>query len=409
MVERALLASLPPKLGALILALQTLGCVPENIFPPSLQHNLIVGRPSQEGGLGTDPTSCNAGSSATSVFGHVSIIPPANLGVHIGSITEEESQVNDCAATEPRAACTGDVTARVEGLSIVSPTPGVLVPPGQPLTVTVEASSGFVPTRMLIYSSYGSAFVELPDPDGFYRGDVRVPPEAKGDISIGAFAFDASENLAQAADIVIQVDLSGVSLVGISVSPDMLFLLLPTLTQSLFVRGHYDDGVNRDLTTDASTTFVSAHPTIATVDADGLVTGHTVGVGRIDVANGAHTAFAVANVGDVRLDLRVDEAPSLSWPRKAGAIGYDVVRGDLSLLHSSDGDFAAATEECLADDFDQNSLLIDQLINPGDKQWFVVRPVYLADSGTYDTEDWWPVSQVGQRDVEIDGSPEACP
>jgi hypothetical protein len=103
--------------------------------------------------------------------------------------------------------------------------------------------------------------------------------------------------------------------------------------------------------------------------------------------------------------LRID-GNLLSWTDLPGVAGYDLVRGDLSLLNSSGGDFSIAVQECVADNFAGISIEYTGTPAPGRGFWFLVRPVYAAVDGTYDSED---PAQVGLRDLEIDASPLACP
>ena len=46
----------------------------------------------------------------------------------------------------------------------------------------------------------------------------------------------------------------------------------------------------------------------------------------------------------------VAATPRLAWPSLAVAVSYDVVRGDLTELSISSGDFSSATKSCLVDD-----------------------------------------------------------
>jgi len=102
----------------------------------------------------------------------------------------------------------------------------------------------------------------------------------------------------------------------------------------------------------------------------------------------------------------IDEAgPTLSWPAVAAATGYDVLRGNLSDLHSSGGDFTQATELCLADD--TSDTFIDDTDNPAasDGFWYLIRPANCGGSGSYESGG---VEQDGLRDVEANASPQSC-
>jgi hypothetical protein len=101
----------------------------------------------------------------------------------------------------------------------------------------------------------------------------------------------------------------------------------------------------------------------------------------------------------------VVEPDRVSWTALGNATGYDVVRGDLQTLRDSNGDFTAATQECLVEDHAMT--LLDYTAEPGPGQgfWFLVRGVDAGGGLSY--ESFHP-SQIGTRDDEIDSAPGAC-
>jgi hypothetical protein len=96
----------------------------------------------------------------------------------------------------------------------------------------------------------------------------------------------------------------------------------------------------------------------------------------------------------------------LSWTPLAGATGYDVVRGDLGTLRSGGGDFAAATQACLANNTGATSLTVMDTAPVGGGLFYLVRGVNCGGAGTYDEGT---ASQVGSRDAGIAASSLACP
>ncbi len=292
---------LPAEMSTLLTILRFFGVLPEDLFPPELQHDFIVGRISQEGGLGT-------GSSQTSVYG-LNMVPLA-LGIHT-TVTAEtrisdravellNAQVNsDTFASEfpPRALRSNGTPLFVlpqqthaveDGIQIVSPLPGTPVTPGAELSVTVQGTGGFVPVRVMVVSDNDAAI----DEEAPFDVLIDVPANSIGEVRLGAFAFDAKQNFAEAVELLLQVDV-GASLTGISVGPEMLYLFAFAPTQAVTVMGTYDDGVERDLTpASLGTTYETSDPEVATVDAEGVVTGHRVGSTIITATNGAHMGAA---------------------------------------------------------------------------------------------------------------------
>jgi hypothetical protein len=109
--------------------------------------------------------------------------------------------------------------------------------------------------------------------------------------------------------------------------------------------------------------------------------------------------------GTARIDLAVAR-DGLSWTATQGAIAYDVVRGDLDVLVASGGDFAAATQACVADEVDGTSVGYDENPGPGQGHWILVRGVSSEGPITYQA---LYSSQVGVRDEEIQASAAGCP
>jgi hypothetical protein len=105
------------------------------------------------------------------------------------------------------------------------------------------------------------------------------------------------------------------------------------------------------------------------------------------------------------LSLALDKT-DVSWSSQPGATGYDVLQGDLAVLRSSGGDFAAATEQCVSSNQPGTSAAIAGPLLPGEALWYLVRAVNVGGQGTYDTG---VPSQLGQRDAEILASGLDCP
>jgi hypothetical protein len=95
----------------------------------------------------------------------------------------------------------------------------------------------------------------------------------------------------------------------------------------------------------------------------------------------------------------------LSWAPVPGVTAYDVVRGTLSALRATDGNFTASTAECLADNEPGTSLGYAGNPPAGDGFWFLVRGADCG-GGTYDSTG---AGQIDERTAEIDGAGAACP
>ena len=106
----------------------------------------------------------------------------------------------------------------------------------------------------------------------------------------------------------------------------------------------------------------------------------------------------------------------IDWNRlpdgSGGVIRYELVRGDLTILRQSGGDFTQATDVCLADNLPETVFEDTDQPDLGQGFWYVVRAVQVfpatgdEENGTYDSLS---ASQQGERDSEIDDSVSSCP
>jgi hypothetical protein len=96
---------------------------------------------------------------------------------------------------------------------------------------------------------------------------------------------------------------------------------------------------------------------------------------------------------------------SLSWTATMGATGADVVRGSLSTLRSTLGDYSAATTQCTSNNNTSASLTLSDTPPPGEGFWFLVRGANCGGNGSYDSGG---AGQVGSRDAEIAASGHDC-
>ena len=97
----------------------------------------------------------------------------------------------------------------------------------------------------------------------------------------------------------------------------------------------------------------------------------------------------------------------LIWTLLPGATAYDLVRGDMGTLHATDGDFTAATTNCLGNNLMGANTLVDAAVPAsGQGFWYLTRGVSCGGSGTYDELS---LSQVAPRDAKINASMLSCP
>jgi hypothetical protein len=419
LMQAGLLASAPRDVRAFLLVAQFFGLLPQDIFPANLHNDLIVGRPSQEGGLGT-------GSSQTSVFGFVSVVP-LNMGIHVtvareGQVDSRAVEVlntptDDGSVFAPAFPASGALTVEstaakwtppsrllAGGIAITSPAAGSSVPPGVPIQVTVTPSGGFVPSRVLVTSSYDAKEVTSAP----FVATLEVPPEAIGEMRLRAAAFNASNELATSAEIRVSV-LPAATLTSIGVPLQRIYLFSPPDRTQLTVTGHFSDGVDRDVSLSSlGTTYAVSDPGVLEIDADGMITSRAVGITVVHVANGALKADAIVQVKPLPILLQVSRT-ALVWPATANAVGYDVVRGDLPILRGTQGSWELAIAECVANNVAGTQLAHTLSPGSGESFFYLVRAVLAGGPLSYDGYQFGATRQVGSRDAGIALAADACP
>ncbi|MCU0252909.1 MAG: C25 family cysteine peptidase [Acidobacteria bacterium] len=96
----------------------------------------------------------------------------------------------------------------------------------------------------------------------------------------------------------------------------------------------------------------------------------------------------------------------LDWSALSGVSAYDVVQGSTASLAATGGDFAVATQSCVANDLPAVTLPFTALPAAGDALWLLVRGGGAGSALTYG--DLAP-GQVAPRDPGIAASASACP
>jgi pimeloyl-ACP methyl ester carboxylesterase len=198
---------------------------------------------------------------------------------------------------------------KVDGMSMTFPTSGAVFSSGGQIPVTVAPINGFQPESILVLSPYD---VQEIDPL-LLQTTLSIPANAVGPMPIYVAAFDADSNLAETDDVVVQI-VPPANLTGISIAPTSIELTGLGPTQALTVTGHYDDEIDRDLTSSVlGTSYQVADRNVATVSADGLVTSVGVGQTIVTAGHGSFTAPAQVEViglplpGDLNADGILDE------------------------------------------------------------------------------------------------------
>lgn len=365
LIANGAVATLPHHIRLFFMALDLLGWPPSRIFAELgvPQHDLIVGFESQQGGL-TGPRLSFVGQQwgysilGSIHFGVPEFLDPFNAvgvpvnaavgDVAIGLLNAKTSSTSFAAGGFPAAPFLrpspiyhDEIPAlRVAsgGLAITSPAPGTVVAAGSQISVTVEASGGFVPEAVLI-ATPGDGVLST---NGQFTVQVEVPVDASGPMPIRAMARNSADEFAVAADVVVQVTFTA-TLTGIHIIPDEATLFSYAPTAALRVMGEYDDNVDRNLTA-SGTSYVSSNGAIVEVSSNGALSAMGLGTTRVLVTHGSYQAQVAVTVESLFADSDSDGDVDLG--------DYQEFSNCLSGPHDAAG-FVMPTVEC-RDAFDGN-------------------------------------------------------
>ncbi len=274
-----------------------------DVFGP-LQHDTVVGRLSQEGGLPTSATTSfgfpdgihfgiplvtpgNTGSDAysdrvrelldTRTSESVWSLLPANTPLQTSDPAPEVPKRLDEAANDKQAkAASGRGGEGTFDLTITSPAPGAIVTPGTSITVTVSVAPG-VTVDQIVVAGKDEAINDTSAP---FEVSFPIPLEAFRTYTIEAFGKNDTTNEYFQSETVNLVAQPGAALQSLEINPTEAFIVGPEDTLRLFVIGIFADGVPRTVPP-AEVTWTSLNPGIVAVASDGTATGVAVGTATV--------------------------------------------------------------------------------------------------------------------------------
>lgn len=184
------------------------------------------------------------------------------------------------------------------GLAISSPANGQVVVGGSSITVTVESVAPFEAQRVMLLSEFDVSVLE----QGPFEFEFTVPEDHVGALPLSAMGEDAAGNFATTDPVDAMVE-APASLVAIDVSPEAVFLNGFDDRRNLGVTGQYDDGISRALTDPSTgTVYTSFDPSIVTVSEAGVLRPRSDGVTTVIAGNGDlqdSMTVEVLNIGDL--------------------------------------------------------------------------------------------------------------
>ena len=225
--------------------------------------------------------------------------PPVGRGADI----DAANYAVQCAAGGPmdQPAAARAVEPAAAGINIVSPVPGQVFAPGDVVDFVAEVDPLLQAGAGTVLASLDSGIDPLDLPGVPYSGQIPLPSDLTGPVDLVFAVQDQGGNYLDSALVTVEVvpgdpPLWLESLTG-NVNIDLSWSSSPT--EQLRIRGHYDGGIVRDLTSSVTgTVYRSLDGSVATVDGEGLVTA--VGTGRtvIEVRHLGVQAWVEVDVHD---------------------------------------------------------------------------------------------------------------
>jgi len=305
------------------------------------------------------------------------------------------------------------------GVELTAPANGAVVAAGSTITVVARGSGGFTIAEALVSSPAFSADDDRDVGDGF-AASVTVPADFIGPLTIELLAKDASSNFKSAVPVTITVVVPGnVTLLRLDAAKSTMLYATPT--RQLRVFGIYSDGIRREIThapgilyeMDTQDPRKPNYPYngtgVAVVDAAGRVTAKTHGSTVCHVTYYGRKIDVVVEVADVRPTVTLQKPGFISWPYQGPGITYDVIRGKLSALRATGGNYAHSSigMTCIKDNF--TNVTAADAANPpvADGFFYLMRE---SRALSYEESPFWATrSQIGQRTTEINAAPNTCP
>lgn len=220
------------------------------------------------------------------------------------------------------------VYGQTEGIQITNPDDGAVLFPNQTVAITIEPLGGVLLEDVLFLTRFSADLVDAPP---FYS-NLTIPAEAIGFINVTAYGRSSDgEFLSDEITIFVQPD--GV-LQELSVEPQRFLFFREGHQRQIVVRGHYDDGLTRDLTSGSTgTTYSSSSTNVVSVDEDGTMEARGRGSASVSVSNSGNAA-EVAVVVDLIPTPVADAGP----PQVVQCVGPDGALVTLDGSNSYDPD-----------------------------------------------------------------------
>lgn len=311
----------------------------------SIQHDFVVGRGSQEGGIyGIDPITLGRYSAGI----HSNATKTSATGDLVADFIHTSSTDYDFFASGipgfspmplptalpaalPAATLTGLVPAFAGDVVHLSASPGT-VSPGQTVTCSLQPLGDQVIQEAYVIHAEGMVVLGSPP----FEGTFEVPTTAIGKYPVTGLALLTDGTLARSERYELTVNLGSAYVDSITVQPTGIHFSNVGSLSALQVLGHFSDGEVRDIaTSDYWLNYYTGDSGVAEVDDFGMV--QAMGPGETELVVRFHEPDHYQI--DVRVPVTVDDGPAVNNPPHAVAGGPYTFCGNREICLDATGSF----------------------------------------------------------------------
>lgn len=280
------------------------------------QHDAIVGRISQTGGLPDSQTSVFGGLDGIHIRNCESPLYMNRGAELLNSSTTAPvfGRFTAGAAFHTLLSCPSAVyraTTVSQGLTITAPPAGTIVRPGDTVHVVVDTIPGDLVSTVLLVGPETTAVDTQPP----FEFDLLVPSNAIGSFTIDAAGKDANGDWYTTTNPVTLRATPTAALVALHIIPQEPIIFGVGQVRPLMVTGDYADAISRNISKpQTGTIYLTSTPSIVSVDEQGLVTSLSPGIGTVIVQNSgvqdssSVTVIAVPESGACGSDSDCDDS-----------------------------------------------------------------------------------------------------
>ncbi|WP_376695404.1 alpha/beta fold hydrolase [Wenzhouxiangella sp. EGI_FJ10305] len=271
------------------------GLRPSDVFDTP-EHDLVVGRDSQIGGIPPGATSIFEGfpdslhwnatksesySDRILTTNGVSLLNAQTDGLLYGHFPSPSAM--QTASPNPHSGIsTTDDEPELPLVEFLTPADGAAFVAGESFTVTVDEPADFESQRVLLVTEVHSQGMDTAP----FSAEFTIPLEFVGELEMTAFATDDLGGFAASEAITLLVE-APAELMEIEITtPDPT--IFPFENQRrISVSGIYADDINRDISDSSTgTVYASSNPSVATISEDGQITPIEEGFTTVIAQNG---------------------------------------------------------------------------------------------------------------------------